>query len=327
LGNAVTDTKSMLSLMTNSQINNAPPHSDLCMAAPATLYPAKCKTVAMEIHAEIDFTSANLPAGLATVLNLTNVNHIFTTPAQKIVDLGKMNMTIRTCFDSFGSPTVNIPKLATGRECVATTFGDVMGITGRVRVCACNDADSCNKQSFTDAFPTNVNGVWSAWHSPSMGDCCLNSNQGTETRTCMGKQGDGLTCLTSGANPIRAMTESRPVACACVPINGNWSAWELDTYKGSCCANSGVLWYIRYCREPQPAWGGKQCVKSDNATLGITEFKTISCKCDPDAEEVDLELAAMAIDPTYLGGVALLYGWTLLIPLSMLVVLHACIFG
>jgi hypothetical protein len=41
----------------------------------------------------------------------------------------------------------------------------------------------------------------------------------------------------------------------------------------------GEYWRIRWCRNPEPAWGGSMCLQSDGVTYAEVEERWDSCVC------------------------------------------------
>ena len=106
----------------------------------------------------------------------------------------------------------------------------------------------------------NVTGTWSKWKLGDLdgnGACCQfktkenGTNIGTlqYTRSC-----DGIDCKGESVKEEQCTTNF-------CPIHGNWSDWILDP-KGCSepCGSDGIILKGRTCTNPQPQFGGDNCI-------------------------------------------------------------------
>ncbi|XP_068700145.1 uncharacterized protein [Montipora foliosa] len=124
------------------------------------------------------------------------------------------------------------------------------------------ESDSCNSE------PCPVNGMYGTWSLWSECDRSCGGGTRVRSRSCTNPppQFGGSDCSLLG--PVQESEICSMVAC---PVNGNFSEWTLWTPCSVTCGQ-GIMTRKRFCNNPSPTVGGKDCVD-----LGPDHEKT-SCQ-------------------------------------------------
>ncbi|XP_025114067.1 hemicentin-1-like [Pomacea canaliculata] len=128
-----------------------------------------------------------------------------------------------------------------------------------------------------------VNGSWSDWQMQTVSNCSAPCGGGvrnvTYARTCSNPPPScgGATCSGSNTSDVQEVCNTQ--FC---PVDGGWSDWYKE-YNSSCSVTCGGgqmnVTYIRFCDNPPPQYGGKDC-EGDNTTTITVPCNTQKCPVD-----------------------------------------------
>ncbi|XP_053388061.1 A disintegrin and metalloproteinase with thrombospondin motifs adt-1-like isoform X2 [Mercenaria mercenaria] len=113
----------------------------------------------------------------------------------------------------------------------------------------CSGSSSLAGSCSTTSCP--VDGHWHHWQA--WGSCSVTCGHGTKTRvrTC--------TSILFGGKPCTGSSHNSTTCGSPCPIDGHWGGWGAWGTCSVTCGN-GKESRARTCSNPQPAYGGKQCV-------------------------------------------------------------------
>ena len=99
-----------------------------------------------------------------------------------------------------------------------------------------------------------VNGYWSKWSqwSPCTKSCA--SGMTTRDRTCTEPQNGGKPCPGNHMEITFCNTASCPIK-----VDGNWTQWSQWSQCSQSC-EGGLRSASRSCSDPEPMFGGEDCV-------------------------------------------------------------------
>ncbi|VDH96262.1 Hypothetical predicted protein [Mytilus galloprovincialis] len=132
-------------------------------------------------------------------------------------------------------------------------FGGIDCVGNSVDNNVCNEHECPVDGSWTE---------WSEWNNCT--DVCGGGIK-SRNRTCSDPepQFGGMDCI--GNN-----TESKLCNEHYCPVDGNWSKWS-EWKECSVTCGVGIMTRNRTCKNPEPQYGGKQCIGNDNNISGCAE--------------------------------------------------------
>ncbi|XP_057313717.1 coadhesin-like [Hydractinia symbiolongicarpus] len=124
-----------------------------------------------------------------------------------------------------------------------------------------------------------IHGEWGSWTTTECSTSCGNGTL-NRSRKCNDPepQFKGRNCLkTDNTSSLKEFTTT-PCNLRPCPIHGEWGSWTTTECSTSC--GNGALNRSRKCNDPEPQFGGRNCLKIDN-TSSLEEFVTTPCNLRP----------------------------------------------